>query len=208
MHEFLKIIFFFFLKACNFIIFTPWLFSFDRLVKKYHWWSKSDLVSAASVLKTAERISSFVMTKNTDKWLIIQCYAYILQANFCWNLEGTMPLLVSNDFSLNSVKSYLSKYKYMYGLVRGKIYIYLININIFFICLLIVSVNEDADLDMVVRAGVFACAGTAGQRCTTTRRLVSDRDIINDGINSIMLDAYFQKQYLLKKIYSVNHCYI
>lgn len=80
-------------------------------------------------------------------------------------------------------------------LYRAKIYIYLIMINIFFICLLIVSVNEDADLDMVVRAGVFACAGTAGQRCTTTRRLVSDQDI-SDGINSIMLDAYFQKQYL------------
>lgn len=73
---------------------------------------------------------------------------------------------------------------------RAKIYIYL----------MIVSVNEDADLDMVVRAGVFACAGTAGQRCTTTRRLVSDQDNINDGINLIMLDAYFQKQYLLKKI--------
>lgn len=70
---------------------------------------------------------------------------------------------------------------------------------------MIVSVNEDADLDMVVRAGVFACAGTAGQRCTTTRRLVSDRDIINDGINSITLDAYFQKQYLLNFFYSVNH---
>lgn len=69
---------------------------------------------------------------------------------------------------------------------------------------MIVSVNEDADLDMVVRAGVFACAGTAGQRCTTTRRLVSDRDIINDGINSITLDAYFQKQYLLNFFYSVK----
>ncbi|MEW8487906.1 MAG: aldehyde dehydrogenase family protein [Candidatus Thiodiazotropha sp.] len=33
-------------------------------------------------------------------------------------------------------------------------------------------VNDDADLDMVVRSAVFACAGTAGQRCTTTRRLV------------------------------------
>ncbi|KAH3833091.1 hypothetical protein DPMN_106392 [Dreissena polymorpha] len=39
-----------------------------------------------------------------------------------------------------------------------------------------VAVNSDADLDMVVRASVFACAGTAGQRCTTTRRLV--RNII------------------------------
>ena len=36
-----------------------------------------------------------------------------------------------------------------------------------------VSVNEDADLDMVQRAAVFACVGTAGQRCTTTRRIVS-----------------------------------
>lgn len=36
------------------------------------------------------------------------------------------------------------------------------------------SVNEDADLDMVQRAAVFACVGTAGQRCTTTRRIVSE----------------------------------
>jgi len=35
-----------------------------------------------------------------------------------------------------------------------------------------ILVDEDADLDMVVRAGVFASAGTAGQRCTTTRRLI------------------------------------
>ena len=40
-----------------------------------------------------------------------------------------------------------------------------------FVCCL---VNEDADVDMVVRSAVFACAGTAGQRCTTTRRLVSN----------------------------------
>ncbi|PVD20204.1 hypothetical protein C0Q70_20700 [Pomacea canaliculata] len=33
------------------------------------------------------------------------------------------------------------------------------------------SVNEDADLEMVVRSAIFACAGTAGQRCTTARRL-------------------------------------
>jgi len=36
-----------------------------------------------------------------------------------------------------------------------------------------VLVNDDADLDMVQRAAVFACVGTAGQRCTTTRRIVS-----------------------------------
>jgi len=40
-------------------------------------------------------------------------------------------------------------------------------------CVACVTVNEDADLDMVQRAAVFACVGTAGQRCTTTRRIVS-----------------------------------
>ena len=33
-------------------------------------------------------------------------------------------------------------------------------------------VAADADLDMVVRSAVFACVGTAGQRCTTLRRWV------------------------------------
>ena len=35
-----------------------------------------------------------------------------------------------------------------------------------------IIVMDDADLDMVVRASLFACVGTAGQRCTTTRRLI------------------------------------
>ena len=34
-----------------------------------------------------------------------------------------------------------------------------------------IIVNADANLDMVIRAAVFACVGTAGQRCTTTRRI-------------------------------------
>ena len=38
-------------------------------------------------------------------------------------------------------------------------------------CLLFV-VMDDADLDLVVPATLFAAVGTAGQRCTTTRRLV------------------------------------
>jgi aldehyde dehydrogenase family 7 protein A1 len=33
-------------------------------------------------------------------------------------------------------------------------------------------VDEDADLEMVVRSATFACVGTAGQRCTTLRRLI------------------------------------
>lgn len=35
-----------------------------------------------------------------------------------------------------------------------------------------IVVAEDADLDMVNKSVVFACVGTAGQRCTTTRRLI------------------------------------
>ena len=34
-----------------------------------------------------------------------------------------------------------------------------------------IVVTDDADLDLVVRAMLFAAVGTAGQRCTTTRRL-------------------------------------
>ncbi|XP_039292847.1 alpha-aminoadipic semialdehyde dehydrogenase [Nilaparvata lugens] len=35
-----------------------------------------------------------------------------------------------------------------------------------------IIVGEDADLEMVAQSVVFACVGTAGQRCTTTRRLI------------------------------------
>ena len=37
-----------------------------------------------------------------------------------------------------------------------------------------IIVNEDADVEMVVRSVLFASVGTAGQRCTTTRRLVRE----------------------------------
>ncbi|VVC96924.1 unnamed protein product [Leptidea sinapis] len=35
-----------------------------------------------------------------------------------------------------------------------------------------IVVNEDANLELLLNAAIFACAGTAGQRCTTTRRLL------------------------------------
>ncbi|XP_032683990.1 putative aldehyde dehydrogenase family 7 member A1 homolog [Odontomachus brunneus] len=38
-------------------------------------------------------------------------------------------------------------------------------------------VAQDADLEMAVRAAVFSCVGTAGQRCTTTRRLILHQKI-------------------------------
>lgn len=47
-------------------------------------------------------------------------------------------------------------------------------------------VAEDANLDMVVQATVFACVGTAGQRCTTTRRL-----ILHKSVNNLLYDTHF-----------------
>jgi aldehyde dehydrogenase (NAD+) len=40
-----------------------------------------------------------------------------------------------------------------------------------------IVVTEDADLDLALRAVLFAAVGTAGQRCTTTRRLFLQRSI-------------------------------
>ncbi|GAB2627841.1 aldehyde dehydrogenase family protein [Prescottella soli] len=52
-------------------------------------------------------------------------------------------------------------------------------------------VTPSADLDLTVRAVVFAAAGTAGQRCTTLRRLIVHRSIVDDVTNRIA-DAYRQ----------------
>merc|ERR1712128_36974 len=46
-----------------------------------------------------------------------------------------------------------------------------------------IIVDHDADIDMVVQASVFACIGTSGQRCTTTRRL-----IIHESLYDIILE--------------------
>jgi aldehyde dehydrogenase (NAD+) len=35
-----------------------------------------------------------------------------------------------------------------------------------------IIVTEDADMDMAVRATLFGAVGTAGQRCTSTRRII------------------------------------
>jgi len=54
-----------------------------------------------------------------------------------------------------------------------------------------ILVNEDADLDMVVPATVFAAVGTAGQRCTSTRRLIV-HEKIHDQVVERMRKAYAQ----------------
>ncbi|KAJ8938603.1 hypothetical protein NQ314_011411 [Rhamnusium bicolor] len=42
-----------------------------------------------------------------------------------------------------------------------------------------IIVADDADLNMVVQAALFACVGTAGQRCTTTRRLILHKKVLD-----------------------------
>jgi len=54
-----------------------------------------------------------------------------------------------------------------------------------------IIVNDDADLDMVVIASLFACVGTAGQRCTTTRRLILHEKVY-DTVLERLKKAYAQ----------------
>jgi aldehyde dehydrogenase (NAD+) len=56
-----------------------------------------------------------------------------------------------------------------------------------------VTVMDDADLDMAVRAIVFGAVGTAGQRCTTTRRVLAQQGII-DELQGRLVKAYQQIQ--------------
>src|SRR6202012_845772 len=46
-------------------------------------------------------------------------------------------------------------------------------------------VTPSADLNLAVRAIVFAAAGTAGQRCTTLRRLIVHRSVADDVVARI-----------------------
>jgi aldehyde dehydrogenase (NAD+) len=52
-------------------------------------------------------------------------------------------------------------------------------------------VTPSADLDLAVRAIVFAAAGTTGQRCTTLRRLIVHRSVA-DGVATRIAAAYRQ----------------
>ena len=54
-----------------------------------------------------------------------------------------------------------------------------------------VVVMDDADLELAVRAVLFSAVGTAGQRCTTLRRLLVHR-AISDKMVSRLADAYRQ----------------
>ncbi|GAA1544908.1 L-piperidine-6-carboxylate dehydrogenase [Nocardioides humi] len=50
-------------------------------------------------------------------------------------------------------------------------------------------VAPSADLGLVARGVVFAAAGTAGQRCTTLRRVIAHRSVVDEVVESLS-DAY------------------
>ncbi|XP_067931480.1 alpha-aminoadipic semialdehyde dehydrogenase-like [Watersipora subatra] len=45
--------------------------------------------------------------------------------------------------------------------------------------------TDDADVDMVVQSALFACVGTAGQRCTTLRRLIIHESIYDEVVGKL-----------------------
>ncbi|MBV6396373.1 MAG: Aldehyde dehydrogenase, thermostable [Anaerolineales bacterium] len=54
-----------------------------------------------------------------------------------------------------------------------------------------IIVSEKADLDMAARAILFGAVGTAGQRCTSTRRIIMHKSISND-LTARLKKAYQQ----------------
>jgi len=54
-----------------------------------------------------------------------------------------------------------------------------------------IIVAEDADLEMAVRTIIFGAVGTAGQRCTTTRRIIMHKSIAGE-LTKRIVDVYKQ----------------
>lgn len=54
-----------------------------------------------------------------------------------------------------------------------------------------IIISEHADLNIAITAAVFGAVGTAGQRCTTTRRLIIHEDIY-DSFKKKLVNAYSQ----------------
>ena len=54
-----------------------------------------------------------------------------------------------------------------------------------------IIVTPNADLDLAVRAAVFGAVGTAGQRCTTTRRLIVHESVF-DTVKQKLMSSYSQ----------------
>jgi aldehyde dehydrogenase (NAD+) len=54
-----------------------------------------------------------------------------------------------------------------------------------------IIISKDADIDMAIRGALFGAVGTAGQRCTTTRRLIIHDDVY-DTVKQKLITAYSQ----------------
>lgn len=54
-----------------------------------------------------------------------------------------------------------------------------------------IIISKDADLDIAILGSLFGAVGTAGQRCTTTRRLIIHEDIY-DSVKAKLVNAYKQ----------------
>ncbi|MFI5186458.1 MAG: aldehyde dehydrogenase family protein [Chitinophagales bacterium] len=52
-----------------------------------------------------------------------------------------------------------------------------------------IIISKEADIEIAIRGAVFGAVGTAGQRCTTTRRLVIHEDIYNN-VKDRLISAY------------------
>ncbi|MCU7549100.1 aldehyde dehydrogenase family protein [Chitinophagaceae bacterium LB-8] len=56
-----------------------------------------------------------------------------------------------------------------------------------------IIITPDADLNIAIRAAIFGAVGTAGQRCTSTRRLIIHEDIF-ETVKDRLVAAYSQLQ--------------
>jgi aldehyde dehydrogenase (NAD+) len=56
-----------------------------------------------------------------------------------------------------------------------------------------IIITENANIDMAIRGAVFGAVGTAGQRCTTTRRLIV-QDSVYEQVRERLQKAYTQLQ--------------
>ncbi len=54
-----------------------------------------------------------------------------------------------------------------------------------------IIISKNADIDMAIRGALFGAVGTAGQRCTTTRRLIINEDVY-DAVKQKLVAAYSQ----------------
>src|SRR6202008_97771 len=54
-----------------------------------------------------------------------------------------------------------------------------------------IIISKDADLDIAIRGSLFGAVGTAGQRCTSTRRLIIQEEVY-DKVKEKIIAGYRQ----------------